>query len=61
MRFLNQESGKSLDNMRGGGILYRDIVQEVFMKRTIIAALSILLMLFAFRMQAAGNAISGTG
>ena len=42
-----KEKKKSLDNVLGG-YSYLDIVQEVFMKRTIIAVISIVLIAFAF-------------
>ena len=47
MRFFDEREINLLRNY-GGGYSYRDIVQEVFMKRTIIAVISIVLIAFAF-------------
>ena len=47
MRFFDEKAINLLTNY-GGGYSYRDIVQEVFMKRTIITVLSIILIAFAF-------------
>lgn len=47
MRFFDEREINLLTNY-GGGYSYRDIVQEVFMKRTIIAVISIVLIAFAF-------------